>query len=226
MGFNLDDMKAKIMLLADSESDYTQEDFNLEFGSDSLDDLNNNNIDNYKIKLDFVNKSNNQNPEYATKGSSGFDLRASLTEPIIIDSGKYKLIPTGLYFNIPENMEIQIRSRSGLAAKDGVCVLNSPGTIDCVPKGTKISSPDGYVLIEDIFNSDKKEIILSYNEETGEIENDVVSDIWVVENLELIKIVTEENDVLIIPITKEVLTENGWKIAKYLTIDDKILKIT
>ena len=131
MGFNLDDMKAKIMLLADSESDYTQEDFNLEFGSDSLDDLNNNNIDNYKIKLDFVNKSNNQNPEYATKGSSGFDLRASLTEPIIIDSGKYKLIPTGLYFNIPENMEIQIRSRSGLAAKDGVCVLNSPGTIDC-----------------------------------------------------------------------------------------------
>ena len=83
-----------------------------------------------KIDFKFVNNSTNQNPEYATDGSSGFDLRANLSESVSIESGKYKLIKTGLFFNIPDNMEITIRSRSGLAYKHGVCVLNGIGTID------------------------------------------------------------------------------------------------
>ncbi len=84
----------------------------------------------FKLSLNFVNKSNNPNPEYATEGSSGFDLRANLTESITIKTGERTLVPTGLYFDIPNNMEIQIRSRSGLAHKNGVCVLNGIGTID------------------------------------------------------------------------------------------------
>lgn len=80
-----------------------------------------------KFVINFVNKSNNSDPEYATTGSSGFDLRSN--EDNVLNSGEFKLISTGLYFDIPENMEIQVRSRSGLAAKNGVCVLNSPGTV-------------------------------------------------------------------------------------------------
>jgi dUTP pyrophosphatase len=84
----------------------------------------------FKLSLDFVNKSNNPNPEYATEGSSGFDLRANLTESITIKTGERVLVPTGLYFDIPRNMEITIRSRSGLAYKHGIAVLNGIGTID------------------------------------------------------------------------------------------------
>jgi dUTP pyrophosphatase len=126
--FNIDKMREKVLLMSDPNSGYTQEDFNKEFGGNSFTTPTSN--DDFKIKLEFVNKSNNPNPEYATNGSSGFDLRAFLKDPLVIESGEYKIVPTGLYFNIPENMEIQIRSRSGLAAKDGVCVLNGLGTID------------------------------------------------------------------------------------------------
>ena len=126
--FDINKMKEKVLLMSDPNSGYTQEDFNKEFGGNSFTTPTSN--DDFKIKLEFVNKSNNPNPEYATNGSSGFDLRAFLKDPLVIESGEYKIVPTGLYFNIPENMEIQIRSRSGLAAKDGVCVLNGLGTID------------------------------------------------------------------------------------------------
>lgn len=88
-----------------------------------------------KMKLKYVNKSQNK-IDYAKEGDSGFDLRANLdTDQITIESGEYKLVPTGIYFEIPTGFEIQIRSRSGLAAKHGVAVLNSPGTIDSGYRG-------------------------------------------------------------------------------------------
>ncbi len=74
-----------------------------------------------------------QLPEYKTEGSSGFDLRS--IEELWISSGEVKLIRTGLYFEIPEGYEIQVRSRSGLALKDRIVVLNSPGTIDSDYRG-------------------------------------------------------------------------------------------
>lgn len=80
------------------------------------------------IDVSFVNESENQDPDWETVGSAGFDLRAS--EYGSIKTGEYKVIPTGLFFDLPENFEMQIRPRSGLAAKKGVTVLNSPGTID------------------------------------------------------------------------------------------------
>lgn len=77
-----------------------------------------------------INKSNNQLPEYKTPGSAGFDFRANIPRSMSILPGRHAIIPTGLYVEIPEGFEIQVRSRSGLAAKNGVLVLNSPGTID------------------------------------------------------------------------------------------------
>lgn len=82
-----------------------------------------------------VNKSGNQLPEYKTQGSAGFDFRANLSRSMSILQGRHAIIPTGLYVEIPEGFEIQVRSRSGLAAKNGVLVLNSPGTIDSDYRG-------------------------------------------------------------------------------------------
>ena len=125
------DMRNKILLIADPDSGYTQEDFDNEFNADKFSI----NYDAHKIKFNFKNESDNQDPEYATSGSSGFDLRANLDSPITIPSHGVRIIPTGLYFEIPENFEIQIRSRSSLSAKHGVAVLNSPGTIDSDYRG-------------------------------------------------------------------------------------------
>lgn len=74
-------------------------------------------------------------PVYKTAGAAGADVCAFLKEPVIIKKGMRAMIPTGLYFEIPEGYEIQVRPRSGLAAKNGVTVLNTPGTIDSDYRG-------------------------------------------------------------------------------------------
>ena len=74
-------------------------------------------------------------PAYETSGSSGMDLQAYISEEIILKPGERKLIPTGLSVAIPENLEIQIRPRSGLAYKKGISVVNTPGTIDSDYRG-------------------------------------------------------------------------------------------
>lgn len=84
----------------------------------------------FRLKLNFINTSNNPNPEFATAGSAGFDFRASLSEPVILKAGKRLVVKTGLFIELPPNLEIQVRPRSGLSAKFGITVLNSPGTID------------------------------------------------------------------------------------------------
>ena len=74
-------------------------------------------------------------PEYKTAGAAGADLYAHLSAPVTIGIGKTAMIPTGLFFEIPEGYEVQVRPRSGLAAKNGVTVLNTPGTIDSDYRG-------------------------------------------------------------------------------------------
>jgi dUTP pyrophosphatase len=74
-------------------------------------------------------------PEYATEGSSGFDVRAAVANDVAIESGKFALVSTNLRVEIPYGYEIQVRPRSGLAAKYGIGVLNSPGTIDSDYRG-------------------------------------------------------------------------------------------
>ncbi len=88
-----------------------------------------------KVTVKIVNKSNHRLPEYATSLSSGLDLKANIDEPMMLAHGERTIIPTGLYVAIPEGYEIQIRPRSGLAAKKGITVLNAPGTIDADFRG-------------------------------------------------------------------------------------------
>jgi len=87
------------------------------------------------MKIRIVNKSNNKLPEYATASSAGMDLRAYLKMPVILHPKERKIIPTGLFIELPEGYEAQIRPRSGLAAEKGITVLNSPGTIDSDYRG-------------------------------------------------------------------------------------------
>lgn len=81
-------------------------------------------------KVKVINRSGNPLPAYETAQAVGLDVRAHTLEPIIIGPLERVMVPTGLYFQIPEGYEIQVRPRSGLAAKHGITVINSPGTID------------------------------------------------------------------------------------------------
>ena len=74
-------------------------------------------------------------PEYKTTGAAGADLCALLDSPLTIPAGRSAMVPTGLFFEIPEGYEVQVRPRSGLAAKSGITVLNTPGTIDSDYRG-------------------------------------------------------------------------------------------
>ncbi len=82
-----------------------------------------------------INKGGNPLPEYATEFSAGLDVRAANDEPVVLAPLARAIIPTGLYLEIPRGYEVQVRPRSGLAAKKGVTVLNSPGTIDSDYRG-------------------------------------------------------------------------------------------
>ena len=83
----------------------------------------------------IINKSKHALPAYATLQSAGMDLRANLSEPIVLKPMQRTLVPTGLYMALPAGTEAQIRPRSGLALKHGITVLNSPGTIDADYRG-------------------------------------------------------------------------------------------
>jgi dUTP pyrophosphatase len=87
------------------------------------------------IKITVINKSENPLPEYATTGASGMDIRAWIHETIILKPLERQLIPTGLFVEIPDGYEIQIRPRSGMAYKQGITCLNTPGTIDSDYRG-------------------------------------------------------------------------------------------
>ena len=87
------------------------------------------------VQIKIVNTSDNPLPHYATKGSSGMDIRASLNIPVKLQPLERTLIPTGLFIEIPNGYEAQIRPRSGLAIKQGLTCLNTPGTIDSDYRG-------------------------------------------------------------------------------------------
>ncbi|MBP1676627.1 MAG: deoxyuridine 5'-triphosphate nucleotidohydrolase [Bacteroidetes bacterium] len=87
------------------------------------------------MKIKIVNQSKHPLPEYATNQSAGMDLRANLETPVVLKPLERKLIPTGLFIELPVGYEAQIRPRSGLAIKKGITILNSPGTIDADYRG-------------------------------------------------------------------------------------------
>ena len=87
------------------------------------------------MKVKVINRSHHALPRYETALSAGMDVRANLSEPIVLRSLERALVPTGLYVELPAGYEMQVRPRSGLAAKYGLTVLNSPGTIDADYRG-------------------------------------------------------------------------------------------
>ena len=87
------------------------------------------------MKVQIINRSAYPAPSYATEKSAGMDLKANITEPVVLKPLERAMIPTGLYMALPDGMEAQVRPRSGLAAKFGISVLNTPGTIDADYRG-------------------------------------------------------------------------------------------
>jgi dUTP pyrophosphatase len=87
------------------------------------------------LKVKIVNTSGNPLPEYATEGASGMDLRAHITEPLTLQPLERHLVPTGLFIELPEGYEAQVRPRSGLAIRQGITCLNTPGTVDSDYRG-------------------------------------------------------------------------------------------
>lgn len=87
------------------------------------------------VAVKIVNRSENPLPEYSTTGSAGMDLRANLKEPLVFEPLQRHMVPTGLFIELPEGYEAQVRPRSGLANKMGITCLNSPGTVDSDYRG-------------------------------------------------------------------------------------------
>lgn len=87
------------------------------------------------MKVKIINQSKHQLPQYETMFSAGMDVRANIVEPIVLRPMERVLVKTGLFLELPQNVECQVRPRSGLALKKGVTVLNAPGTIDADYRG-------------------------------------------------------------------------------------------
>ncbi|MDD6829293.1 MAG: dUTP diphosphatase [Bacteroidales bacterium] len=87
------------------------------------------------MKVKIVNKSQWPDPAYATVASAGMDLRADIVEPVVLKPLERRLVPTGIFIELPAGYEAQVRPRSGLATKHGVTVINSPGTVDADYRG-------------------------------------------------------------------------------------------
>jgi dUTP pyrophosphatase len=89
----------------------------------------------HEVVIKIINTSGNDLPEYATDGSSGMDIRANLQQPVVLQPLERAMIPTGIFLEIPYGYEAQMRPRSGLAHRQGITCLNSPGTIDSDYRG-------------------------------------------------------------------------------------------
>lgn len=87
------------------------------------------------VVIKIINQSNNNTPHYATAGSAGMDIRANLSSPITLQPLQREMVPTGLFIQLPDGYEAQVRPRSGLANKQGITCLNSPGTVDSDYRG-------------------------------------------------------------------------------------------
>ena len=87
------------------------------------------------LQVKIIKQSSYPLPQYATEGSSGMDIRANINEPIVLSSLQRYLVPTGLYIELPQGFEAQIRPRSGLAIRQGITCLNTPGTVDSDYRG-------------------------------------------------------------------------------------------
>lgn len=176
---------------------------------------------NHRLKIKIKALSENAiMPTRAKEGDVGYDMFSA--EDIVLAPMQCAIVKTDIAVELPNGLEAQIRSRSGIAAKNTVFVLNSPGTVDCVPKGTLIKTLSGDIPVEKFLEADIKSL-MSYNEQTNMMEEDEIEDIWIVDNIDLIEIEMENEVSIKIPRHKEVYTKRGWIKAENLLNTDEIL---
>lgn len=130
------------------------------------------------MNLHIINKSNNPMPAYETEFSAGMDLRAFISEDIMLKPLQRSLVPTGLFIELPVGYEAQIRPRSGLAFKNGITVLNTPGTIDADYRGEIKVILVNLSADEFVIKSGERicQMIISKHEKANLVEVDVLSD--------------------------------------------------
>ncbi len=130
------------------------------------------------MKIKIINHSNNDLPEYATEYSAGVDLRAHLTAPILLKPMQRAMIPTGLHIELPIGFEAQVRPRSGLAAKNGISVLNTPGTIDADYRGEiKVILINFSDIDFEINNGDRiAQMVIAKHERAEWIQSETIND--------------------------------------------------
>lgn len=158
-------------------------------------------------------------PSYAKDGDAGMDL--TITE-IINQTSTDITYGFGIAIEIPKGYVGLVFPRSSVRNQD-LILSNGVGVVDCVPSGTKIKTINGDINVEDLFEN-LSIPILSYNEELNSIETDMVTDMWIVENKDLLRITTEDGDIVELPHEKEVFTKSGWKKVFDLTENDEILR--
>ncbi|MGL4519907.1 MAG: dUTP diphosphatase [Phocaeicola sp.] len=130
------------------------------------------------MNVQIINQSKHPLPQYETSQSAGMDIRANLTEPILLKPLQRCLVPTGLYISLPKGYEAQIRPRSGLAIKKGIGVLNSPGTIDADYRGEiciiLINLSDQEFVVED--GERIAQMVIARHEQAAWIEVEVLDE--------------------------------------------------
>lgn len=114
----------------------------------------------HEVEIKIINTSGNNLPEYATNGSAGLDLKASLESPVVLQPLERAMIPTGIFIEIPYGFEAQVRPRSGLAMNHGITCLNSPGTVDSDYRGE---------LKVILINLSKQEFVIKNGERIAQI---------------------------------------------------------
>lgn len=123
-----------------------------------------------KVAINIINTSSNPLPFYATQGSAGMDLRANLPQSVTLQPLERSLIPTGLFIELPEGYEAQIRPRSGLALKQGITCLNSPGTVDSDYRGElKVILINLSNTVQEINNGDRIAQMVIATTQTAEL---------------------------------------------------------
>ncbi|MFZ4101388.1 MAG: dUTP diphosphatase [Sphingobacterium thalpophilum] len=130
------------------------------------------------MKIRIINRSDHSLPAYETEASAGMDLRANVLEAIVLKPMERKLIPSGLFIELPVGFEAQIRPRSGLALKHGISILNSPGTIDADYRGEiKILLINFSETDFEINNGDRiAQMIISRHEQVSWEQVEILSD--------------------------------------------------
>lgn len=184
-----------------------------------------------KLKVIYLDNYNggkdNEKLKYAKPGDSGFDLRAANAEDSLgywhIPPNKARVVKTGIKVAVEQGYELQVRTRSGSPLKSDFFVANSPGTVDCITKNTRIVTDAGEKSLETLLQEDNPSCI-SYNTDTGNYETDEITEIWNVGNKGVIRIETEDGNWFECTKNQLVLTKSGkWKAAAELTIDDELM---